>query len=93
MTLTTLKRLSMLAIAGISLLTSGCATDQQTDTKSKPKRKYVYLPVTGSHLGRRVLVNEDGTLADSPGEPVQAVNPSALSEVQRKGSVNPGRGN
>ena len=88
------SRVSLVILGlGLGLFAAGCSTSEQAAGKPKPKLKYVYLPATGSHIGRRVLVNEDGTLVDASGVPILTADPSVLTDLQRKGNVNRGRGN
>jgi hypothetical protein len=86
--MTTKPKLLIVLVAALGLLGEGCSTG--APAAAKPKRKHAFLPVTGSHIGRRVAVKEDGTAAGPPADGIQTVNPGVLPELQRKGSVNRG---
>ncbi len=73
-------------------LVAGCSSTAQPDAAAAPKKKrYVYLPSeTGSHLPRRVEVDDDGSTNSVPGAALK-VDPAAMREMQRPGSL-PKRG-
>lgn len=78
----------ILGLAAISVILSACASSQSANNAPARGGRYITLPSeTGSRLPRRVWVNDDGTISD-PGSFVQKVSPDALSDMQRKGSVN-----
>ena len=80
------------ALLGLALI-AGCASTAQPETGAAvPKKKrYVYLPSeTGSHLPRRVAVDDDGATNSVSGAVIK-VDPAALREMQRSGSL-PQRG-
>ncbi len=74
-------------------LVSGCSSTAPKGTAAAvPKKKrYVYLPSeTGSHLPRRVEVDDDGSTNSVSGATIK-VDPAAMREMQRPGSL-PKRG-
>ena len=80
------------ALLGLALI-AGCSSTAPTDTAAAvPKKKrYVYLPSeTGSHLPRRVEVDDDGSTNSVKGAATK-VDPAAMREMQRPGSL-PKRG-
>jgi hypothetical protein len=80
------------ALLGLALVT-GCSSTAKTDTAAAvPKKKrYIYLPSeTGSHLPRRVEVDDDGSTNSVSGAAIK-VDPAAMREMQRPGSL-PKRG-
>jgi len=80
------------ALLGLALI-AGCSSTAPTDTAAAvPKKKrYVYLPSeTGSHLPRRVEVDDDGSTNSVSGAAIK-VDPAAMREMQRPGSL-PKRG-
>ena len=86
-----LKFTSLAALSG-SILLSGCASDKTAAKPDSLKGHYIMLPPeTGSRVPRRVWVAEDGKISD-PASAVLKVDPSAMGEMQRKGSVNRGGG-
>ena len=77
---------------GLALI-AGCSSTAQPDTAAAvPKKKrYVYLPSeTGSHLPRRVEVDDDGSTNSVSGAAIK-VDPAAMREMQRPGAL-PKRG-
>lgn len=77
---------------GLALI-AGCSSTAPTDSAAAvhKKKRYVYLPSeTGSHLPRRVEVDDDGTTNSVSGA-ARKVDPAALREMQRPGSL-PKRG-
>lgn len=80
------------ALLGLALI-AGCSSTAQPDTAAAvPKKKrYIYLPSeTGSHLPRRVEVDDDGSTNSVSGGAVK-VAPAGMREMQRSGSL-PKRG-
>ncbi|MCL4179504.1 MAG: hypothetical protein KJ072_17385 [Verrucomicrobia bacterium] len=96
-----MKHAAVLSGCGILLLLVsgvGCASKSGAAAKSaepaaavpaaQAKGHWTTLPPeTGSHIPRRVWVNEDGTIAATPGGPaVDTYDPSVMQEWQRRGS-------
>ena len=80
------------ALLGLALI-AGCSSTTQPETAAAaPKKKrYLYLPSeTGSHLPRRVEVDDDGSTNSVKGAAIK-VDPAAMREMQRSGSM-PKRG-
>ena len=80
------------ALLGLALVAGCSSTAQQDTTAAAPKKKrYVYLPSeTGSHLPRRVEVDDDGSTNSVPGAALK-VDPAAMRQMQHQGSL-PKRG-
>ncbi len=80
------------ALFGLALVVSCSSTAQPGAAAAASKKKrYVYLPSeTGSHLPRRVEVDDDGSTNSVPGAALK-VDPSTMREMQRSGSL-PKRG-
>lgn len=82
-----------LAIAS-SILLSGCASDGSKESSPKGakvgKARYIYLPpTTGSHLRRRVLVDENGQVIGSDPSATQSAEGGAILDLQRKSNARP----
>ncbi|TAK91121.1 MAG: hypothetical protein EPO07_19975 [Verrucomicrobia bacterium] len=85
------KHLPLLTLASLTMLLWGCAS-QPADTAAR-KGHYVTLPPeTGSIIGRRVWVDDNGTTNNVPSN-VTTVSGAAMNDVQRKGAAKSTRGN
>ena len=91
----------LLVVTGVGCVAKSGATAKTADPAvakapgAETKGRWVILPPeTGSHIPRRVWMNEDGTIAAAPGGPaVDSYSPSVMQEWQRRGSFHGRTGN
>jgi hypothetical protein len=83
----------LLLVSGVGCASKSGATPKSAEPASvvvpeaPVKGHWTTLPPeTGSHIPRRVWVNEDGTIAATPGgSPVERYDPRVMQEWQRRG--------